>query len=444
MVIPSNISPGTFLKVAADNNDINEETIDGKNTTRAMIVVVYQRKQFGPQAPCKTYADYTQKRRSLDSTATTQAIQEISVTGRDPTVTSYLGCINKAWFQQANKNYSSAWVMDIIWMLLRLGQLAEVFQGKLSQENEQRIPSWSSYHALVFPEVPAKTVIGYCPMINGSATEFSTIYTVMKNAQAMARSVDREDCVITFDLAIYMKAKQLQWRLAEEFADTVIRLGGFHIALNYLSVRGKKLSNSGVEDLHIESGVYGAGSVTILMLGRSYNGGIRAHKLFMEALFRLQLRAFLRWLLIRMQTEQCELNFETLAARIESVQTAVKTKSFDPQSLGVLVKHMEHFLALIHIFKQEVSEKSQMFSFWDDYITMVLALLQLVKAERTSDWHLHPVSVAALMPHFYSIDRSSYARWLLVYLARMNQLEKKHPAVWQQFTEGNHAVSRST
>lgn len=149
-------------------------------------------------------------------------------------------------------------------------------------------------------------------------------YTDMKNAQAMARSVDREDCVITFDLAIYMKAKQLQWRLAEEFADTVIRLSGFHIALNYLSVLGKKFSNSGLEDLLIESGVYGAGTVTTLMGGKSKE----------LALFLLQLRAFHRLLLIRMQTEQCELDLETLTARIESLQTAVKTKSFDLRSLG--------------------------------------------------------------------------------------------------------------
>ena len=38
-----------------------------------------------------------------------------------------------------------------------------------------------------------------------------------------------------------------------------------------------------------------------------------------------------------------------------------------------------------------------MFSFWDEYITMVQALLQFVKAERTIDWHLHLASVAALM-----------------------------------------------
>ena len=64
-------------------------------------------------------------------------------------------------------------------------------------------------------------------------------------------------------------------------------MGGFHIALNFLSLLGKKYSNSGLDDLLIESGVYGVGSTSALMKGKSYNRGVRAHKLAMEAFYRL-------------------------------------------------------------------------------------------------------------------------------------------------------------
>ena len=50
-VVPSNISSGPFIQFAADNNDLKEETLDGKNTTHATTMVVYQRKQFGPELP---------------------------------------------------------------------------------------------------------------------------------------------------------------------------------------------------------------------------------------------------------------------------------------------------------------------------------------------------------------------------------------------------------
>ena len=140
-----------------------------------------------------------------------------------------------------------------------------------------------------------KTSIGYCPMIDGSSTEFSTIYTVLKHAQRISAAMGQEDTVVTFDLAIYMKAKELQWRFPDEFSDVVIRMGGFHVALNFLSLLGKKFANSGLEDLLIESGVYAAGTTSVLMKGKSYNRGVRAHKLCFEVFFRLMWNAFLSW-----------------------------------------------------------------------------------------------------------------------------------------------------
>ena len=36
VTIPSNIFPGNFVQMAADNNDINEETVDGKKTQHTL------------------------------------------------------------------------------------------------------------------------------------------------------------------------------------------------------------------------------------------------------------------------------------------------------------------------------------------------------------------------------------------------------------------------
>jgi len=55
-VIASNISPGAFIQFAADNNDLNGETLDGKGTTHATTLVVDQKKPFGPMPPPKVHA----------------------------------------------------------------------------------------------------------------------------------------------------------------------------------------------------------------------------------------------------------------------------------------------------------------------------------------------------------------------------------------------------
>ena len=74
-----------------------------------------------------------------------------------------------------------------------------------------------------------------------------------------------------------MKAKQIQWKFPGEFGDVVIRMGGFHIALNLLAVIGKKYASSGLDDLFVESGIYVSGAITALRKGKSYSRGIRAH-----------------------------------------------------------------------------------------------------------------------------------------------------------------------
>ena len=42
VVLPNNIVPGKFVHFTTDNNDLNEETLDGKNIAYATTLVVYQ------------------------------------------------------------------------------------------------------------------------------------------------------------------------------------------------------------------------------------------------------------------------------------------------------------------------------------------------------------------------------------------------------------------
>ena len=62
----------------------------------------------------------------------------------------------------------------------------------------------------------------------------------MKNVQSMMTLLTQNYNVVTFDISINVKAKEIQWRLRQEFESMVIRMGGFHIVMNYLAVLGKK------------------------------------------------------------------------------------------------------------------------------------------------------------------------------------------------------------
>lgn len=75
---------------------------------------------------------------------------------------------------------------------------------------------------------------------------------------------------------------------------------------------------------------------------------------------------------------------------------------------------------------------------------MVLLLLRFVRAERSGDWMLHLAATADMLPHFWSMDRVNYSRWLPVYLADMRKLEENAPEVYQECMQGNHPVKRSS
>ena len=118
VVIPTNIRPGAFIQLAADNNDINEETIDGKNTTHATTLAIYQPKQYGPLPERIVLADHSKKKRSLDSAQNVVAMEEVSFGGRRPTLTNFVGNDVITWFQ-CDQQFLSVRMDDFCWMLLQ-------------------------------------------------------------------------------------------------------------------------------------------------------------------------------------------------------------------------------------------------------------------------------------------------------------------------------------
>ena len=215
--------------------------------------------------------------------------------GNRPVVAEYVGHADKEWFKGGSDELKCASSNDLSWKILRSNDRCLSQDLIVEALENQSIPSWSGFHSILFPDIPRADNIGDCPLREGSSTVFSTIYTVSKHAQAISGIVGQTDTVITFDQASYTKAKQLQWRFSDEFSKVIIRVGGFHIATNYLALMGKKYASSGVDDLLVESGVYGAGGVSALMKGKAYNCGVCADKLLMEAFFCLLWQAFLNW-----------------------------------------------------------------------------------------------------------------------------------------------------
>ena len=439
VVVPSNIMQGVFTQVAADNLNLIEETIDGQNTTHATSIVLLQRNQFGPKNKRLTVADHLTRKRALEKLPSTVFEKhETKNFGKHPDVKMFVEKVKDDWYK--DHCMSSAWNTDMLWAFTRLCP-TKIFTATISPSTQQ-VPNWGGFQAKVTSSISSLTNIGYCPLIRASPTEYLTVYTVLRTVSKMMRSLKQETSVITFDLAIYTKAKEIQWKYNNEFKNTVIRLGGFHIVLNYLAVIGKMICNSGIEDLMIESGILGTNTVSSVLRGKMYNRGVRAHKLMLEAMFRLQWKSFITW---SAERHIMPLEDSNIVQAMKSFQESVSLDdpTISKKALDQLMLELDPIVKEFMEFKHFGKSVSMNFAFWENYIQMVLRMLQFIRAERNGDWELHLITTKQLVPLFFSMDRTNYSRWLPVYLCDMAMLEKDHPDVFREFQLGNHSVSRS-
>ena len=137
-----------FVQVAGDNNDMNEDTLlDGKRTTQATTLVLYQRGQFGPASILHVYADQTKRKRSIESVFLCQSIRKYSAYGKRPAVTCFSGRTRDEWSKCNERLHSEACMMDLTWTLIRMPPL-KLFGVDISPSDKQTVLGWSGFNAL--------------------------------------------------------------------------------------------------------------------------------------------------------------------------------------------------------------------------------------------------------------------------------------------------------
>ena len=170
-----------------------------------------------------------------------------------------------------------AHLLDFGWLLCRLPLQDTLFD--YNDVQQQVLPSWSAFNAdLKSSNMHRECQVNYCPVVEASPTELSTVFTVLKNTINMANQLGQEDAVIVLDQTIYAKALEIIWQNEQEFQRLVVRMGAFHVTCAYLAAIGKRFGDAGLSDILIESGVLASGSVAGVLEGRHYNRAVRMHK----------------------------------------------------------------------------------------------------------------------------------------------------------------------
>ena len=71
-------------------------------------------------------------------------------------------------------------------------------------ENMQQVPGRGGYQTISNPAVLLLCKFGYSPMIEGSCTDLTTLYTVLKRAQMATDVLEQHDGIISFYIANFI------------------------------------------------------------------------------------------------------------------------------------------------------------------------------------------------------------------------------------------------
>lgn len=87
----------------------------------------------------------------------------------------------------------------------------------------------------------------------------------------MVKACGQNYNVQTFDQQLYAVAQSVKFSKTEEFATTVLRLGGFHTLNTYISCISKIWGDGGLKAMLAESGVYAENSVDQMFKGKQFH-----------------------------------------------------------------------------------------------------------------------------------------------------------------------------
>ena len=93
--------------------------------------------------------------------------------------------------------------------------------------------------------------------------------------------------------------------------------------------------------------------------------------------------------------------------------------------------------------KAELTSSSRTAALWLNYIQYIHIVQAFIRAERTSNWPLHTAATKSMLNLFAATGHNNYAKTCRIYLQSMEEMEKQHPLLLEQFLLGNHTVKRS-
>ena len=91
----------------------------------------------------------------------------------------------------------------------------------------------------------------------------------------------------------------------------------------------------------------------------------------------------------------------------------------------------------------ERKQNCPQFQFWAIVMELELCILTYVRSLREANFAMYVDALTELVPWFFALDHTNYARWIPVHLRDMVALPKTHPDVYREFNAGHFTVQKT-
>lgn len=396
-----------FSACAWDNYDVNTETLDGKNTLHSTVGICYQNKR--PSETTETLM--------ANSVGLLTGRMRRRFDGQERVIPPFTMTLKRAQFKLTPLNEAEH--------IRRIKQKGLDFAW-LMQSSTQQLPLFTGFFSRFVKDDLPLTVITYMDPISPPPTRNDVVQETMVRTLKVAEETDQNYAVVTYDLAVALKAYSIQALQTPAFDRLIILLGNFHLEMAFFGAVGTFLADSGIEYLLTEVGVLAEGSVAGFMKGKFYNRCTRIHQIVAAVMERALLSKYY------------DMMDEEEAHRVQEVISDCdgSDELMDKAPFRDLMERYESF------FHDVMNKKyGNTAAYWAMYIYLINRVYrELQRALRTNDIDGYVRVLPSIIDVFFSLNRPNYARWGSLFL---DKLRKMSPDAREVLEVGAFSIRRT-
>jgi len=271
--------------------------------------------------------------------------------------------------------------------------------------------SWAANHASLQPPnaIPESsvTLTSLLPLFYDQAKSVAMIRHSMDVVKQAVEILNPGQVpIITVDQPLYTVAKQIQWSWPATHGEDhfIVTFGGLHIEMAALKTLGDLLDGSGWTGALVQAGIATPGTADSFLKASHVTRTRRAHQVTASSLYLLLQKAY--------------------------------TEYNNDLEEGDNVMSLEDWCT-------ERAVSCPQFHFWFIILQLELEVMIYVRSIREANFLLYIDALTKIVPWFFALGHTHYARWIPVHLHDMVSLKECHPDVYAQFLKGNFAMKKS-